>query len=433
MARWSLQAMIAALAAYLISSCPVDAQQFVYSFKGGKDGANPNGALINVAGIFYGTTQRGGGKGCGGSGCGTVFSLTPPTTQGGPWTETPVYSFQGGQDGAYPQAGVISVGSVLFGTTFQGGGTGCASNNGCGTLFALAPPKTPGGTWTESIYAFQGGSDGANPSAGLIVAGKFFGTTQSGGNGCNTISTGCGSAFGATWTAGIWSETPIYAFKGSPNDGAIPLAGLVGLGGALYGTTTQGGLLCASGLGCGTVFSLTPPAMPSASWSETPIYLFKGPPDGNYPMSLMEVGGTLFGVTRFGGTNGCTFSEGCGTTFAVTPAGNIAMPRYPFKGAPADGAYPSGDLTDVGGTFYGATRSGGSGSACSLGCGTVFALTAKGFETPIVSFTGAPNATGPNNGGVVPNGSLHYFAAKLYGTTVDGGANDLGTVYWLKP
>ena len=47
----------------------------VYKFKGGKDGAKPETGLTELSGAFYGVTNGGGGTGCGGGGCGTVFKI----------------------------------------------------------------------------------------------------------------------------------------------------------------------------------------------------------------------------------------------------------------------------------------------------------------------------------------------------------------------
>jgi hypothetical protein len=43
---------------------------------GGQDGAGPQSGLIDVKGTLYGTTYAGGGNGCSGEGCGTVYSIT---------------------------------------------------------------------------------------------------------------------------------------------------------------------------------------------------------------------------------------------------------------------------------------------------------------------------------------------------------------------
>ncbi len=112
----------------------------LYSFAGGSDGANPRSDLIfDKAGNLYGTTLAGGG-----ADFGTVFQLAPPATQGAPWTETVLYSFTGGSDGVNPWAGLImdSKGN-LYGTTMFGGSLGA------GTVFELSPPATQGGPWTD--------------------------------------------------------------------------------------------------------------------------------------------------------------------------------------------------------------------------------------------------------------------------------------------
>jgi uncharacterized repeat protein (TIGR03803 family) len=140
----------------------------LYSFKGFTDGAEPTfGDLVfDEAGNLYGTTPHGGQ-----GDHGTVYQLTP--SDGG-WTETVLYRFQGGHDGATPYAGLIfdNVGN-LWGTTAFGG----TLNNG--TIYQLVPS---GGGWTESVvYNFRGGGngDGANPYAGLIVDqfNNFYGGT----------------------------------------------------------------------------------------------------------------------------------------------------------------------------------------------------------------------------------------------------------------
>lgn len=139
-------------------------ESVLYSFAGGSsDGAQPFAGLIQASdGNFYGTTVGGGP-----SGTGTVFKVTP----GG--TETVLYAFAGGTDGANPTGGLIqgSDGS-FYGTTRFGGA------NGNGTVFKIAPDGTE-----TILYAFAGGGDGANPFAGLVQGsdGNFYGTTQNGG------------------------------------------------------------------------------------------------------------------------------------------------------------------------------------------------------------------------------------------------------------
>src|SRR5271165_6904033 len=86
-----------------------------YAFTGGADGAGPAAGLVpDSAGNLYGTAAYGGdisGSSCPGqnppTGCGVVFELTPPSGGSGSWTPTVLYTFTGGSDGAYPEAGVI--------------------------------------------------------------------------------------------------------------------------------------------------------------------------------------------------------------------------------------------------------------------------------------------------------------------------------------
>jgi len=116
----------------------------IYSFQGGNDGSYPYGGLVAGLGhAFYGTTTEGGGGSCTG-GCGTVFQLAPPSTEGGPWVETVLYRFTGASDGATPWASlIIDDAGNLYGSTLFGG-EAC----GCGVVFKLARPTTEGGSWT---------------------------------------------------------------------------------------------------------------------------------------------------------------------------------------------------------------------------------------------------------------------------------------------
>ena len=130
-------------------------EQILHSFGGGVDGTQPFGTMIfDRNGNLYGTTYSGGS-----SDDGTVFKLTPNGS--GSWTETILYSFtgppSGGSDGANPEAGLVfDAAGNLYGTTQFGGPTGT------GTVFKLTPSVD--GTWNESLlYAFNG-ADGAHPA-----------------------------------------------------------------------------------------------------------------------------------------------------------------------------------------------------------------------------------------------------------------------------
>jgi uncharacterized repeat protein (TIGR03803 family) len=129
-----------------------------------------------------------------GNSCGLVFQLQPPAQQGGAWTENILYEFPAGSlQGANPYAGVVlDAKGNLYGTTESGGFIQYPKcNYGCGLVFKLSPPQH-GGPWTETIlYEFQGGSDGANPGGDLIFDNKgvLYGTSQGGdpGGGTGTV------------------------------------------------------------------------------------------------------------------------------------------------------------------------------------------------------------------------------------------------------
>jgi uncharacterized repeat protein (TIGR03803 family) len=174
--------------------------------------------------------------------CGTLTAFTSGCAQAATYKE--LYEFKGGSDGAYPFAGlVMDSARNAYGTTNVGG----AYN--AGTVFKLAP----NGSKTV-LYSFKGGTgDGGYPSAGLVrdSAGNLYGTTASGrGSGCNGL--GCGTVFKLALDG---SETVLYSFTGG-SDGANPNAGLIrDASGNLYGTATYGGAGCGS-YGCGVVFKL---------------------------------------------------------------------------------------------------------------------------------------------------------------------------------
>jgi uncharacterized repeat protein (TIGR03803 family) len=145
------------------------------------------------------------------------------------------------------------------------------------------------------------------------------------------------------------------------------------------------------------------------------LHNFKGIPDGEYPYAgLINVNGTLYGTTYFGGA----YDDG--TVFSITTSGKATV-LHSF-GMTGDGEYPYAGLIDVKGTLYGTTYEGGG----ATGGGTVFAITTSGKETVLHSFTGSGD-------GEYPNAGLIDVKGTLYGTTADGGANGGGTVFGLSP
>jgi uncharacterized repeat protein (TIGR03803 family) len=272
--------------------CPWN-ETILYSFAGGNDGWYPIGDLFfDHMGNIYGTTESGGGAGCGGygDGCGTVFKLTPSN---GEWTESVIYSFTGGQDGAVPQAGlVMDSADNLYGTALQGG-SGCGFY-GCGTVFQLTLSDSG---WRENtIYAFQRANGG--PTTGVIFdqSGNLYGVT-------NTV-------FELIPSGVNWSYTPIFDLGGGMLRGNLA----EDKASNLYGTTNDGGVY-----GLGTVFKLTPS---SGSWKYIDLHDFTGGSDGGQPYGsvLVDATGNLYGTASRGGDplQYCG-GNGCGVVWEITP------------------------------------------------------------------------------------------------------------------
>ncbi|MFY9719230.1 MAG: choice-of-anchor tandem repeat GloVer-containing protein [Candidatus Cybelea sp.] len=197
----------------------------------------------------------------------------------------------------------------------------------------------------------------------------------------------------------------LYRFNGS--DGQQPQAGLINVNGTLYGTTNFGGKY-----GQGTVFSIT------TGGSENVLHSFKGGADGSNPRSgLLDVKATLYGTTSSGGL------YGKGTVFSLTTSGDSSGSERVLHsfGNGSDGALPTAGLIDVSGTLYGTTAGGGSGCG-GYGCGTVYSITADGSEKVLYSFAGSRH-------GVSPYGGLINVHGTLFGTTVEGGSSGYGTIY----
>jgi hypothetical protein len=149
-------------------------EQTLYSFTGGADGGYPIAPLaIDASGNLYGTAEGGGVDFYG-----TVFELKP--TKSG-WTEKTLYTFTGGQDGGYPSASLVQHGNSWYGTAY-GGGNKSACYTGCGSVFKLTKS---GKVWTETtLYSFQGGADGGEPENSVLfdANGNLYGTTTIGGD-----------------------------------------------------------------------------------------------------------------------------------------------------------------------------------------------------------------------------------------------------------
>ena len=297
-------------------------EQVLYSFKGGADGSDPLAGLVmdSSTGILYGTTYSGGA-----ANYGTVFSLTPPVPPATAWTETLLYAFTGGTDGAHPEATLVLASTgVLYGTAYSGGSANW------GTVFQLSPGT--GGPWTlRVLHSFTGGADGGYPAGGVTIgqSGVLYGTASFGGDlgadqcPVNNLPSGCGVLFRLTPSPGAvttWNETVLHNFEGPPNDGSRPSQNLtLAANGSLFGTTFAGSYskpICfpQSYVGCGMIYQLAPPAVSGGAWIENILGTFNKANGGGPNGVVFGPGGALYGTTRIGGAAGSY-----GTIFQVIP------------------------------------------------------------------------------------------------------------------
>ncbi len=322
----------------------------IYEFQGVTDGAEPNArVLFGPDGSLYGTTEYGGHESSNtGTGFGTVFKLTPPAHACGSnsctWTETVLYRFTGGSDGANPGPGDLAFDQAgnVYGTTEAGGIADPAcfwGSLGCGVVFELTPS---GDDWSETVvYSFTGGNDGDTPNAGVVFDqhGNLYGTDDN--NGAYLY----GTVYQLMPSGSGWTENTLHAFSGL-NDGAFP-AGLIFDGaGGLYGLAEGSPTLPYGGV----AFELTPSG---SGWtfgvlSELPNYYtpFDAPTLHN---------GNLYGSTFTGG------ADGFGSVFELRSGagGWTFLSLYSFM-AQNDGADPVGSvLVDASGNIYGTTITGG--------------------------------------------------------------------------
>lgn len=323
-----------------------------------------------------------------------------------------IHSFTGGIDGATPESAlIIDAGGNLYGNTWSGGA-------GHGVVFKLSHR---GSGWILSqLYAFSGGTDGANPWQSPIAVGSdgsLYGTTAGGGSE-NCGSFGCGTIFRLRpsptvprSTLSPWRETVLYRFLGSP-DGANPSSGITFDGaGNMYLVTQFGGQS-----GQGAVVKGTPSG---GGWTEGVIFSPQGS-QGSAPLGnlVFDLSGNLYGTLQSGGL--C-----CGTVFQLAPSGNswTETTLHSFNGN--DGETPTAPLLlDQTGNLIGTTIGGGSTAG-----GTVFALSHSGagwnFST---IYTFVDNGDGGPAGGLVRDAM-----GNLYGTTYYDGAFGLGSIFKLAP
>lgn len=469
----------------IISYDPVASTfSLLYSFKGGSDGEQPNGSLMQASdGHLYGLTAYGGINLAG-----IIFRFNISTN-----TLTKHHDFASGT-GMRPYGGLMQASNgILYGMTYLGG------VNAMGTLFSFNPVSL---THTKLID-FDGTLKGRNPYGDLMQAsnGKLYGVTYNGGVNSrgvlfnyeistNTLTKrwdfvdttgsrcygkliesggllyGAGAFGGTSGLGAIYSfndntssYTVLYNFSGAASSGSNPRATLaLASNGKIYGTTE-------SGVGnSGTLFSFE-----IATGTYAKLVDFTGTANGGSPTCgvVQASNGKLYGMTTAGGanangvfysyditlsiftkisdllvmTNGglpqnglCKASNGLyygmterggtfngGTIFSFNPVTGIHTKLYDF---PNQFFLPKGRLMQASnGLLYGMTDGGG-----TIGFGTLFS-----FNISTATLTTHHNFNGSATGRI-PLGSLVQASdGMIYGMTTYGGANDVGVLFRFDP
>jgi uncharacterized repeat protein (TIGR03803 family) len=130
---------------------------------------------------------------------------------------------------------------------------------------------------------------------------------------------------------------------------------------------------------------------------------------------------------NFYGTTATGGVGGFGTIFRLTPAGALTtLVQFTGTGGVFPGTTPTGSLIQgADGHLYGTTVTGGANNL-----GSVFRVTLSAGFTSLVSFSGTTGSAL----GSSPKGALAQLGdGTLYGTTQTGGANNLGTVFAMTP
>jgi uncharacterized repeat protein (TIGR03803 family) len=319
----------------------------------------------------------------------------------------------------------------------DGVANGVIVDPGAPYIFTGGSGSSSGGSGSSGSSSSSGAASSSSSSSGAASSSSSSssssgsssgtGTDSSGGSsGQGASSSGSGGSSGATSSSsssGGATVQTVYSFQGGPADGQDPLGGVTqGNDGNFYGTTFVGG----NSEG-GTIFKVTP------GGAETVLYQFQdSSSDGVYPSSAPVLGddGNLYGtVAGTADVTSTTATANNGTVYKITPAG-VFTSLHAFTGG-ADGFAPNALIKGSDGNFYGTTEySTVSSSTGAPGPGTVFKITPAGVLTTLHTFTGSSTSS---DGAYPLSGLVQGSDGNFYGTTLYGGAHNIGLVYKITP
>ena len=301
---------------------------------------------------------------------------------------TKLLDFEGTTNGSFPFGSLFSDSTFLYGMTYSGG------TNNMGTIFKIKPD----GSGYVKLLDFAGESNGMYPLSSLISDGTYlYGLTQKGG--LNNM----GIIFKIMHDGSGYVK--LFDFAGYSN-GAYPRGPLITDGTYLYGMTEYGGTNDK-----GTIFKIMPDGT-----GYVKLLDFAGALNGSSPQcSFLSDGTFLYGMTQMGGANDM------GTVFKIKPDGTGYVKLLDFAGS-LNGSSPWRSLIFDGTYLYGLTANGGTNDM-----GTIFKIMPDGTGyVKLLDFAGEAN-------GSTPFSTLLLNGAYLYGTTYEGGTDNNGTIFKIKP
>jgi hypothetical protein len=311
------------------------------------------------------------------------------------WSVKPIYNFSG-EDGQPGWGVTLDKGSIYTNATYAS-----VFGGSCGSAIQVQHgQETLMWTYTKDV-------DGC-PTGNLVIdkAGNAYGVTQNGG------PNGWGAVVELSPSNGSWTETILYAFKGS-SDGGAPYSGLVfDKAGNLYGTATRAGA-SGCGQGCGTVFELSPS---QSGWSYQVIYTFTGGNDGGQPTAglVLDKSGNLYGAAESFGANGG------GTVFELSPSQSgwsfSLLASLTGSGGPVVALTLASPTVIYGTNFFDGAD----------GYGSIFQLTQSGGNW---TYKDLHDFTGGADGGYPGGGVTIDAKGNLFGDAVLGGADNFGVVW----
>jgi uncharacterized repeat protein (TIGR03803 family) len=419
--------------------CAATLYTFCAAASGCTDGAYPYAGLtLDANGNLYGAAAYGGtASTCdflGGSGCGTIFTLTPvsdgvcpagsnpgqywdptltpPQYVPSGWCETVLYNFTGaGADSAPSIPVVFDAQGNLYGAGFGPGGE----------IFELSPPSSGSGPWIENviyqgtvgtistlIFDSQGNLYATSPGAPGYEGGYVFELSPPSGG------------------SGPWTQTVLYGFTFLSTAPFQPQGGVTfDANGNLYGTTESGGAN-----GAGTVYELTPPSGGTGLWNVSVLYSFASAPlavDGRYPLSgvTFDSNGNLYGTTVNSTAYGNDAASGVVYELSPPSGGSgswteVALLNFYNTTTASDGNGPyAGVILDPQGNVYGTTIGGGNSTCPGGSCGVVFELS-PGTGVPTTTIA----TTSLSGGGEIVGQPLTFVAAVTAGPNLSGVGSD---------